>query len=251
MAFVIPFSESGVCITFLLTRLPYGGGWLYASDLTGAALGCLGVIFVLLIVDPVSATFWIGAFAAGAGWVVVRDNADVRIRRLSGAVALTLAAVATVHTGLDVAGKSHLGVFWAKGRDQSGTLFERWNTYSRVRVKAIGESGPFGWGFARVPDTKIDQNFLDIDADAATVITRFNGDLSKLSYLENDVINAAYLVQPPADVAVVGVGGGRDILSALLFGAKHIHGIEINPAIFEVLTDKLPNSPAISIASPE
>src|ERR1700733_1083506 len=238
LAFVIPFSESGVCITLLLTRLPYSGGWLYASDLTGAALGCLGVIFVLLVVDPVSATFWIGAFAAGSGWMVVRDNADIRIRRLSGAVALTLAAIATVHTGLDIAGKSHLGVFWAKGRDQSGTLFERWNTYSRVRVKSMGESGPFSWGFARPPEAKIDQNFLDIDADAATVITRFNGDLSKLSYLKNDVINAAYLVQPPTDVAVVGVGGGRDILSALLFGAKHIHGIEINPAIFEVLTDK-------------
>ena len=93
MAFVIPFSESGVCITLLLTRLPYGGGWLYASDLTGAALGCLGVIFVLLIVDPVSATFWIGAFAAGAGWGRER-HADGRIRRLSGTVALTLAAVA-------------------------------------------------------------------------------------------------------------------------------------------------------------
>ena len=38
LAFVIPFSESGVCITLLLTRLPYGGGWLYATDLTGAAL---------------------------------------------------------------------------------------------------------------------------------------------------------------------------------------------------------------------
>jgi spermidine synthase len=238
LAFVMPFSESGVCITLLLTRLPYGGGWLYAADLTGAALGCLGVIFILLVVDPVSATFWIGAFAAGAGWMVARDNADIRSRRLSGAVALTLAAVATVHSGLDVAGKSHLGVFWAKGRDQSGTLFERWNTYSRVRVKAIGESAPFGWGFARVPETKIDQNFFDIDADAATVITRHDGDLGKLSYLKDDVINGAYLVQPATDVAVVGVGGGRDVLSALLFGAKHIRGIEINPAIFEVLTDK-------------
>lgn len=238
LAFVMPFSESGVCITLLLTRLPYGGGWLYAADLTGAALGCLGVIFVLLVVDPVSATFWIGAFAAGSGWMVARDNADIRSRRLSGAVALTLAAAATVHTGLDVAGKSHLGVFWAKGRDQSGTLFERWNTYSRVRVKAMGESAPFGWGFARAPETKIDQNFLDIDADAGTVITRHDGDLSKLSYLKDDVINAAYLIQPPTDVAVIGVGGGRDILSGLLFGAKHIRGIEINPAIFEVLTDK-------------
>ena len=78
-----------------------------------------------------------------------------------------------VHTGLDVSGKSHLGVFWAKGAQQTGTLFERWNTYSRVRVTAFGETAPFGWGFARTPTTKIDQNYLDIDADAATVITRY------------------------------------------------------------------------------
>ena len=48
LAFVIPFSESGICITLLLTRLPYAGGWLYAADLTGAAFGCLGIIFALL-----------------------------------------------------------------------------------------------------------------------------------------------------------------------------------------------------------
>jgi SAM-dependent methyltransferase len=258
IAFVRPFTESGVCITLLLTRLPYGGGWLYAADLAGAALGCLGVIFVLLVVDPVSATFGIGALAAAAGWTVVRGSGDIRSLRLSGAVALTLAAAAIVHTGLDVSGKSHLGVFWAKGAQQLGTLFERWNTYSRVRVRALGEIAPFGWGFAHTPGTKIEQNRLDIDADAATVITRYDGDISKLSYLKDDVINSAYLVQPPADVAVVGVGGGRDILSGLFFGAKHISGIEINPAIFEVLTDKfadfsghLDRQPGVSLVNAE
>ena len=258
MAFVQPFTESGVCISLLLTRLPYSGGWLYAADLSGAALGCLGVIFVLLVVDPVSATLWIGAFAAGAGWIVTRGGGDRRSLRLSGAVALALAAAATVHTGLDVFGKSHLGVFWAKGTQQTGTLFERWNTYSRVRVTALGETTPFGWGLVRKPETKIVQNHLDIDADAATVITRHDGDLGKLSYLKDDVINAAYLVQPPADVAVVGVGGGRDILSGLFFGAKHIRGIEINPAIFEVLTDKfadfsghLDRQPGVSLVNAE
>ena len=35
LAFVWPFTESGVCITLLLTRLPYSGGWLYAADLAG------------------------------------------------------------------------------------------------------------------------------------------------------------------------------------------------------------------------
>src|SRR3984957_19232460 len=36
VAFVSPFTESGFCITLLLTRLPYRGGWLYAADLAGA-----------------------------------------------------------------------------------------------------------------------------------------------------------------------------------------------------------------------
>jgi len=257
-AFVMPFSESGVCITLLLTRLPYGGGWLYAADLAGASLGCLGVILLLLAVDPVSATLWIGALAAAAGWIVVRKAGDIGTLRLSRAVALTLAAAAAVHTGLDVSGKSHLGVFWAKGTEQKGTLFERWNTYSRVRVTPVGINTPFGWGFARDPETKIDQNYLDIDADASTVITRYDGDLGKLAYLKDDVINAAYLVQSPADVAVVGVGGGRDILSGLYFGAKSIRGIEINPAIFEVLTDKfadfsghLDRVPGVSLVNAE
>ena len=127
-----------------------------------------------------------------------------------------------------------------------------------MRVTALGETAPFGWGFAHTPDAKIEQNYLDIDADAGTVITRYDGDLGKLSYLKDDVINAAYLVQPPADVAVVGVGGGRDILSALFFGAKRIHGIEINPAIFEVLTDKfadfsghLDRQPGVSMVNAE
>ena len=213
LAFVSPFTESGVCITLLLTRLPYGGGWLYAADLAGAALGCLGVIFLLLVIDPVSATLGIGALAAGAGFAVVRGSGDRGSLRLSGAVSIVLAAAGIVHAGLDVSGKTHLGVFWAKGAEQTGTLFERWNTYSRVRVTALGETTPFGWGFSRKPQVKIEQDRLDIDADAATVITRHDGDMSKLSYLKDDVINAAYLVQPPAEVAVVGVGGGRDILS--------------------------------------
>jgi SAM-dependent methyltransferase len=149
-------------------------------------------------------------------------------------------------------------VFWAKGVAQMGTLFERWNTYSRVRVTTYGTTVPFGWGLTHTPETRIDQDYLDIDADASTVITRNDGDLRKLSYLKDDVINSAYLVQPPTDVAVVGVGGGRDILSGLFFGARHIRGIEINPAIFEVLTDKfadfsghLDRQPGVSLVNAE
>jgi SAM-dependent methyltransferase len=258
MGFVSPFTEAGVCITLLLTRLPYGGGWLYAADLLGAAVGCLGIIFILLAIDPVSAMLWIGAFAAAAGWLVLRRSDDVRNMRLSRIVALVLAGAAAVHTGLAATGTGHLGVVWAKGVEQTHTLFERWNTYSRVRVQPIGKAAPVGWGFAHKPGVSIEQHYLDIDADAGTPITRFDGDIGKLSYLKDDVINAAYLVQRPGDVAVVGVGGGRDILSALYFGAKRIRGIEINPAISEVLADKfadfsghLDRQPGVSLVNAE
>ena len=161
-----------------------------------------------------------------------------RLRRLSAAVALVLAAMAVAHTALTATGEPHLAVTWAKGHEQTDTLFERWNTFSRVRVRDIENEPPLGWGFAHKPDIRIEQHFLDIDADAGTPITKFSGDLARFSYLKDDVINSAYLVQRPDDVAVVGVGGGRDVLSGLYFGAKRIRGIEINPAIFEVLTDK-------------
>ncbi|WP_298378270.1 hypothetical protein [uncultured Bradyrhizobium sp.] len=259
LAFTIPFTEGGICITILLTRLPYVGGWLYAADLVGAAVGCLGIIFVLLVIDPVSATLWIGACAAAVGWFVVRHGEGRSDVRLSRNAALGLAALAAVHTALAATGGSHLGVIWAKGTQQTGTLFERWNTYSRIRVTDLGLSIPFGWSFSRTPDVRIEQLYLDIDADAATPITRFSGDLTKVSYLKDDVINAPYLVQQrPGDVAVVGVGGGRDILSGLYFGAQRIHGIEINPAIFEVLTDKfadysghLNRQPGVSLVNAE
>jgi SAM-dependent methyltransferase len=258
ISFASPFTQGGVCITLLLTRLPYSGGRLYAADLVGAAVGCLGVIFLLLWIDPVSATLWIAAFVAAAGWMLIRDTDDRRGRRLSGTVALALSAMAAAHTGLTAAGEPHLVVTWAKGKQQTQTLFERWNTFSRVRVREIGEGFPLGWGFAHTQDTRIEQHMLDIDADAGTPLTRFSGDLGKVSYLKDDVINAAYLVQRPEDVAVVGVGGGRDILSALYFGAKNIRGIEINPAIFEVLTDKfadlsghLDRQPGVSLVNAE
>ena len=79
-----------------------------------------GIIFALLVIDPVSATLWIGACAAFAGWIVVRDSDEIGSLRLSGAVALTLAFAAAAHTGLAASGKSHLGVFWAKGVPQTG-----------------------------------------------------------------------------------------------------------------------------------
>jgi spermidine synthase len=117
--------------------------------------------------------------------------------------------------------------------------FERWNTFSRVAVSTKYEGRPFGWGFGGDHShLRVEQRLLTIDADASTVLTRWRGDVGEIAYLKDDIVNLGYHVRCPTDIAILGVGGGRDILSAIAFGATHIDGIELNPAIIEALTTR-------------
>lgn len=74
---------------------------------------------------------------------------------------------------------------------------------------------------------------------------------SQAGFLKYDVTNFAHFLRPDSDVLVIGSGGGRDLLSALVFGQKHVTGVEINDAIIHAMRgvfgdftghlDRLPN----------
>ena len=66
-----------------------------------------------------------------------------------------------------------------------------------------------------------------------------------LEHLKYDVTALAHYLRSQTSVLVIGVGGGRDILTALVFGQRHVTGVEINPDILDVLTrPDLPIMPA-------
>jgi len=60
----VPFFFSGVVVTLALTRSPFPIGRVYGIDMLGAAVGCLGVLFLLNNTDAPSAVLWVGVFAA-------------------------------------------------------------------------------------------------------------------------------------------------------------------------------------------
>ena len=74
---------------------------------------------------------------------------------------------------------------------------------------------------------------------------------AQAGFLKYDVTNFAHFLRPDSKVLVIGSGGGRDLLSALVFGQKHVTGVEINDAIIEAMKgvfgdftghlDRLPN----------
>ena len=97
-----------------------------------------------------------------------------------------------------------------------------------------------------------------IDALAGTVLTRYKGDPQQVDFLKYDVTNLAHWVRKDANVLVVGVGGGRDILSALAFDQKSVTGVEINGQILHALnnvygdfTGHLDQDPRVTIVNDE
>ncbi len=240
-ALSVPFIMSGIVVSLALTRFPQQVGPLYAADLTGAALGCLAVGPLLRLADAPTAVLASAAIASVAAVLFAAERAangvtmSSRLRRVS--VALTaLIAVAATANGL--AARRNVGwlrLMWVKGQYEARPLVERWNSFSRIRV--IGDPNrvikPSGWGLSATlpPDRRARELHLDIDSYAGTELTAYSGDPATVSHLKYDVTNVAHYLRPNSRVVVVGTGGGRDVLSALVFNQRQVTGVEINESI--------------------
>lgn len=233
---LVPFTCSGISICLVLSRFPAQAGSLYAADLAGAAVGCLAVAGLFHMTDGIGALFvcagistLAGAWAAGShsrpGWMVC-----------SAGTVLFL-GLAVAQTSLWHRHQSLLPITHSKGFEVPPPVFEHWNTHSRVTVSPHGNF-PYGWGFSpdAVRNRSVEQFYLEMDSSASTIITRFDGDLSKVDFLSRDVVNAGHVLGPGGKVLVIGVGGGRDILSALVAGRDQVVGVEINPDIIRAIT---------------
>jgi len=242
----IPFGAAGVVVSLALTRSPFPVGRVYAIDLFGAAAGCLGALLLLNLTDGPSGILWVAAIGAVAATLFATSGIGHEPQHkppLSGllkhrwAITLILMVVALAN------GATYYGLqpLVAKGKFESGDtyIFRAWNTFSRVSVTPDIERPPELWG----PSPKLkERNFratqreLFMDSDAATSANKFNGNFSDVEFLKYDVTNLAYFLPNRQRAAVIGVGGGRDVLSAAAFGYRDITGVELNPVFVDLLT---------------
>jgi predicted membrane-bound spermidine synthase len=238
----VPFVVSGIAICLALTRFTANVSLVYAADLAGAAVGCVLVVFVLGITDAATSVFVVATFAGVGSMLFASDAGARRLRRLALATTLLLALFSAVHTVFVWKQFPVLRILYIKGQLEARPMYEKWNSYSRVRVNGnpTAQEAPYTWGLSSVypADRTVNQLHMDIDVSAGTVLTRFNGSFDTLEHLKYDVTNVGYYVRPNADVLVVGTGGGRDILSALAFGARSVVGVELNRDIIATVNQR-------------
>ncbi|MFI5184782.1 MAG: hypothetical protein ACHQNV_10300 [Vicinamibacteria bacterium] len=220
---LVPFYFGGLVLALLFTHHREEFAVLYAGDLLAAGAAGLMVFPLLRWFGGPSAVL-VSLCLAGGACLAAFPNVRDSFRRAAW-VALAL-AVAVV--GADLSW-GVLRLRRPKGTEVQGrVLFEGWNALSRV---AVYDAPMWPWALApRYTGPVAPGLRMDIDAAAATpIVSAINSQGNE--YLLHELTALADRVAPKGRGLVIGTGGGRDALAALLSGIQRIDAVEINPII--------------------
>ncbi|MBI4349530.1 MAG: hypothetical protein HY553_22030, partial [Elusimicrobia bacterium] len=211
LAAAAPFFLAGLVLSVAFARAGGTVHRLYAADLAGGAAACLAAIPLLDVLGAPNVVLLAGA---GLALSAVAWSQEPGGRRLGLALAAaSLGLIAANGTG------AVFDVVYAKGRRAPPSEFKRWNALSRVEV-------------VRWPDGA---RAAIIDGDAATGIMSADPRAFSGSALQRkmmvDVSALPNALRPRGEIAIIGPGGGAEVLRAVGAGSPRVVGIEINPLI--------------------
>jgi len=263
-AMAIPFALGGVTLTLALTRAQLPASTAYGVDLLGAALGCALVIPILDRFDAPSAVLLAAAIGALAAvcFELARPPGQGSRAQLFGAGALAIALIAGGLANASAA-YSPLRPAWVKGLPEDPEQFEYvgWNTYSRVTVDETVEIPPHMWAGSWAMPKQLREptpmRAIKIDGAAATMMFKHGDALDEHGHIDWDITSFAHEMRPDGPAAVIGVGGGRDLLVAAHYGHDPIVGVELNDLIVELHEDtmadfsRVTQIPAVELVSDE
>src|SRR6266581_2258113 len=212
MIAAVPFLFTGLLFSVVFARETQRIPWLDGADLAGGSMACLAVLPLLNWWGGPNTILFAGVTQAIAAVLWGQNRTERRVAGLFAVALLTL--IVANHSG------TLIDVVYAKGmfRDPAWVEFARWNALSRVEVDRQGQA-----------------KAIVIDADASTYI--MNADLKHWhdTEWEKNLMAAppalANVLRPRGEFAIIGPGGGVDVLRAVANGSLSVTGIEINPII--------------------
>jgi hypothetical protein len=230
LATAVPFFMTGLLFSVIFARSTGAISLLYGADLAGGASACLAVVPLLNVIGAPNALL-LSALAMATAASFWAGKKRLRMLGLGVAAAITL-FIAANHSGRLV------DVLYAKGalRDPRWMEFAKWNAISRIEV-----------------DNQNGARYVVIDADASSAIMNVDpgrwdqeqpasptpthtglpavGGFNWKKSLMAAAPSLANILRPNGEFAIIGPGGGVDVLRAVANGSPNVTGIEINPII--------------------
>ena len=236
---IVPFFMSGLCISFLLSKMPHRVGTFYFFSLLGSGMGCLSVIFVIPLFSNAGAIIF-AALVLLVAALFFNSNRSMKVSvSLLPVIAILIIVLINARSLFEfkVADSKALSDFQSAGLKPALT---KWNAFSRIDVFKPSNAIYAPGLSSKYPLTSIPpQMMMFIDADAITPITEIKKDASSLDFVNYLPSSMAYHLRPRSRACVVGAGGGYDVLTALSAGAAElVTAVEINADIGSIVKDE-------------
>jgi hypothetical protein len=234
-----PFFCAGVILAEVYHIFPEMSGRIYGVDLIGAASGSLAVICFLNILGGIRATLLLGVVASMSALLFAIGGSRKNKRRLIISIGTLLILSTLLGTNLIAFYSLDIPIGINPSKEIHDVLYDtssngkiietRWGAFGRTDLVAFGDHP--------------DHMDIYIDGTAGSPMYKFNGDFanpdSTIKNLKNTFpgyLPFLYLREEEKDNAlIIGPGGGRDILLALMGGVRKITAVEINRDLVELV----------------
>ena len=234
----VPFFCAATCTCLTFTRFGGQAHRIYACDLGGAGVGCLGILGLLFVLTPMQALIVLGATGGVAAVAAVKP------------CGLSARVLPAVLFGAVLAGALALPPEWAELRPSAYKELSQTLTVSGMRIVAE-RSSPLGVvtvvessriPFRHAPGQSIastheppPQLAIFTDGDAMSALNRYDGRRAPLAYLGDLTSAAPYHLRDHPRVLVLGAGAGADVLQALYHEAAAVDAVELNPQLVDLV----------------
>jgi len=237
----IPFFLAGMLLAEVFRIFPSQSAKLYGADLIGCAAGTLAVIPVLNRFGGLNSSFFIGLISSVGALLFAIAAIKKRKKRMRPALGV-LAATACLFAinladpffrdtpiGMNPAKQSYVSL---QNPSVEGNIVDtRWSAYGRTDLVK----------FNKRPEVMV----IYIDGSAGSPMLKFNGNIAEPGSLIVGLKAATpgyfpffFLKDIEKDNAlIIGPGGGRDILLALMGSIRHITAVEINKNLIDIVRE--------------
>jgi hypothetical protein len=227
--FSVPFFFIGTIISAAFSAFGSVAGRLYAADLIGASAGALLVVLFLVLTGGEGTTLIVGLIAAICSTIfswIARNTRKVFVGFIfvTFAASLVLVNYATQIFAIptDPTAQKDLPKYLHE-HPGSKIVKTQWNSFSRIDVV---EGGKGNEGLVAK---------IFIDGGAGTNIISWDGNAQSRQELSTWMQYLPFKIMQDPKVLVIGSGGGRDVVAALVSGSKDVTSVELNPIIYETV----------------
>jgi spermidine synthase len=238
---MLPFFCGGFSIGLIFFCFGTQAGRIYATDILGAGIGSISVIGLLFLLPPSKVLIALTALALFATAIAIVEL-GMRAKWLIG-ILLGFTLIVTVvlpDSWLRVQPSAYKDLNQALNITGAQIIEERSSPLGQIKV-VKNSSIPFRHApgmSLNATDEPPAQLGIYVDGNGPTVLTRFDGNLATLAYLDQLTSALPYHALKQPSVLVLGAGAGSDVLQALYHDAVTIDAVELNHNVIDLVQQR-------------